>query len=206
MTILTRTARLGRNAAPLALSAMLAACSLSSLIGGGGKAPPVLYTLTSTAPAPAVAAEQARAGDAVTVQVPIVQTELATIRVPVQVTPTQVQYVTDLQWVDTPDQLFQSLLAETIRRTTGRVVLDPDQTALDPGLVLTGTLHDFGYDAQRGMVVVRYDAALATGGGDSVRSRSFTAEVPADGTAATVAPALNQAANQVAAQVANWIG
>ena len=41
---------------------------------------------------------------------------------------------TDLQLVDTPDRLFQSLLAETVRRTTNRVVLDPSQTALDPGL------------------------------------------------------------------------
>jgi cholesterol transport system auxiliary component len=30
--------------------------------------------------------------------------------------------------------------------------------------------------------------------------------VPADGTAASVGPALNDAANQVAGQVAQWIG
>ena len=31
----------------------------------------------------------------------------ASIRVPVQVSPTQVEYVKDMQWVDTPDRLFQ---------------------------------------------------------------------------------------------------
>ncbi len=50
--------------------------------------------------------------------------------------PTDVQYVTNLQWVDTPDKLFQNLVEETVRRTTNRVVLDPNQTGVDPGIVL----------------------------------------------------------------------
>jgi cholesterol transport system auxiliary component len=124
----------------------------------------------------------------------------------VEIAPAQVQYVQDLQWVDTPDKLFQILVEETIRRTTGRVVLDPSQSALDPGLVVTGELNRFGYEAQQGMVIVQYDASLATQGGTHVETRRFEASLPADGTAATVAPALNQAANQVATQVAQWIG
>ena len=55
-----------------------------------------------------------------------------------------------------------------------------------------------------GQVVVQYDAAMSTQNG--VDSRRFTATVPADGTAATVPNALNDAANQVATQVAQWIG
>ena len=55
-------------------------------------------------------------------------------------------------------------------------------------------------------VLVRYDAALSTAGGTQVQTRRFEARVPADGTAATVAPGLNQAANQVALEVARWIG
>ena len=47
---------------------------------------------------------------------------------------------------------------------------------------------------------------LSTEGGTRVETRRFTATVPADGTSATVAPALNQAANQVATEVAAWIG
>jgi cholesterol transport system auxiliary component len=114
--------------------------------------------------------------------------------------------VQDLQWVDTPNRLFQLLLEETIRRTTSRVVLDPNQSALDPGLVVTGELQRFGYEAATGMVIVQYDASLATQGGTHVQTRRFEAALPADGTAATVAPALNQAANQVAVEVARWIG
>ena len=197
--------RFTRFAASLVLAASLAGCSLGGLLGGGGKPPAVLFTLTSNAP-PAAPARSAAVGKTVTIETPIVPHELRTTRVPVQLAPTQVQYVANLQWVDTPDRLFQSLLEETVRRTTNRVVLDPSQSILDPGLVVTGELNRFGYDSQQGTVVVQYDASLATQGGTHVETRRFEASLPADGTAATVAPALNDAANQVAQQVASWIG
>jgi cholesterol transport system auxiliary component len=189
-----------RLTSTVALAASLAACSLGGLLGGGAKAPAVLYTLTSSAP-PAAPVRSAAVGQAVTIATPAVPKE-----VPVDVGPTQLQYIAGLQWVDTPDRLFQDLLEETVRRTTSRVVLDPSQSALDPGLVVTGELNRFGYDAQQGAVVVQYDASLATQGGTHVETRRFEATAPADGTAATVAPALNQAANQVAQQAAQWIG
>jgi cholesterol transport system auxiliary component len=189
----------------LVLGGSLAGCSIGSLLGGGGKGPAVLYTLTPEAP-PAAPARSAAAGETVTIRTPVVPKELRTVRVPVRLGPTQVQYVTDLQWVDTPDALFQSLVEETIRRTTNRVVLDPKQSALNPGLVVTGQLDRFGYDAQARAVIVQYDASLATQGGTHVETRRFEASVASDGTAATVAPALNRAANQVATQVAQWIG
>ncbi len=71
---------------------------------------------------------------------------------------------------------------------------------------LSGTLTRFGYDTATGAVVVRYDGTLASVGGTRVATRRFEASVPADGTAASVGPALNAAANQVAAQVASWVG
>ncbi len=197
--------RLIRFTAPVALAASLGACSLGGMLGGGGKGPAVLYTLTSSAP-PAAPTRSAAVGETVTIRTPAIPKELRTNRVPVDVGPTQVQYVTNLQWIDTPDRLFQDLIEETVRRTTARVVLDPSQSALDPGLVVTGELNRFGYDAQQGTVVVQYDASLATQNGTHVETRRFEASVPADGTAATVAPALNEAANQVAQQVAQWIG
>ena len=92
-----------------------------------------------------------------------------------------------------------------MRRTTNRVVLDPNQTGLDPGVVLHGELERFGYDAQAGQVVVAYNGSLATVDG-AVQTRRFVATAPADGTGATVGPALNRAANQVAREVAQWIG
>lgn len=193
-------------AAPVALALSVSACSLSGLLGGGSKAPPTLLTLTPVAPPTGAYVRAAAPAQAVTINAPVISKALRTVRVPVQVSPTDIAYVQDLQWVDTPDLMFRELLAETVRRSTGRVVLDPAQTALDPGLLVSGELQRFGYDAQTGNVIVRYDASLATAGGTRVETRRFEASAPADGTAATVGPALNQAANQVAADFASWIG
>jgi cholesterol transport system auxiliary component len=190
----------------IALAMTLTGCSLGGLLGGGGKGPATLVTLTPEAPQPAQIARAAGAGQAVTIATPVVSKELAAVRVPVQVTPTDVQYVAKLQLVDMPANLFADLLAETVRRTTNRVVLDPGQTSLDPGLLVSGALQRFGYDAARGEVVVTYDASLSTAGGNRVETRRFTATAPADGTAPSVGPALNRAANQVAMDVARWIG
>jgi cholesterol transport system auxiliary component len=54
--------------------------------------------------------------------------------------------------------------------------------------------------------VAVFDAALARGE-DKVETRRFEARVPVgSATPGAVAPALNQAANQIAADVAKWIG
>jgi cholesterol transport system auxiliary component len=193
-----------RAAVPLALGLAVGGCSVSSLLGGGGKPPATLQTLTPETPDPGPATRAVSAGQAVTIGTPAIPKELRTTRVPVQVTPTDIQYVTDLQWVDTPDRLFQDLVAETVRRTTNRVVLDTHQTALDPGLLVSGELQRFGYDSSSGQVVVVYDALLSSG--SQVQSRRFTASAPADGSGSSVGPALNRAANQVAQEIAQWIG
>ena len=187
---------------------LLVAMGMISLTAcfGGKKLPPTLLTLTSSALAPASISRIAAPGEAITIDVPVVPKELASTRVPALVGPTAVAYIKDLLWVDAPDKLFQDLLQETTLRTTSRVVLDPRQASLDPGVSLSGTLTRFGYDTATGAVVVRYDGALASAGGTRVATRRFEASVPADGTAATVGPALNAAANQVATEVARWVG
>ena len=184
----------------LAASLALSACF------GGKKVPPTLLTLTSLAPPPASVVRSADAGQAVTVDTPVIPEAIDTTRVPALVGPTAIAYIQDLQWVETPDKLFQRLVSETILRTTNRVVLDPRQSSLDPGLHLTGSLPRFGYDANAHAVVVQYDGALSTVGGTRVETRRFEASVPADGTARTVGPALNAAANRVAMDVAGWVG
>jgi cholesterol transport system auxiliary component len=191
-------------ALPAALALTLGACSIGSMLGGG-KTPATLLTLTPQAALQGEATRSASAGEAVTIAVPIIAKELRTTRVPAQVNHTAVAYIEDLQWVDTPDRLFQGLLAETVRRTTGRVVLDPRQSGLDPGITVSGQLHRFGYDAAEQAVIVRFDGALSTAGGTRVETRRFEARVPAAGDAASVGPALNQAANQVAMEAASWI-
>jgi cholesterol transport system auxiliary component len=196
--------RLFLKTSAIALAAVLTGCA--GLLGGGGKPPATLVTLSPEAADPGQIVRSAAAGQAVTVAVPSAPRELSTVRVPVQLTPSDVQYVANLQLADTPARLFAGLVAETVRRTTNRVVLDPAQGALDPGLVVSGQLERFGYDASTGQVVVTYDGTLSVPGANRVESRRFTATASADGTGPSVGPALNNAANQVATQVAAWIG
>ena len=198
--------RMLRMVAPAAMALAVCGCSISGLLGGGGKAPATLLTITPEAPATGEFTRAAAAGQAVTVNPPVIGKELRTIRIPVQLTPTDVQYVTDAQWVDTPDRLFANLLSETIRRRTNRVVLDPNLTGLDPGLIVAGQLQSFGFDASSGQAVVRFDGTLSTAGGTRVETRRFEATAPSDGTAASIGPALNRAANEVSYKVADWIG
>ena len=196
--------RMLRVSASVALALSLTAC-MGGLLGGGGKAPPWLLTLTPQAPAPESIARTAGPGESVTIDIPVIPKEVRTTRVPVHEGPIAIAYVKDLTWVDIPDRLFQDLLSETVTRMTNRVVLDPNQSTLDPGITISGNLTRFGYDAQEGMVVVRYDAAMSRAGGTAVATRRFEAREPADGTASTVAPAINSAANRVAMDVAQWV-
>ncbi|MEO8175839.1 MAG: ABC-type transport auxiliary lipoprotein family protein [Sphingomicrobium sp.] len=190
---------------PAALAIALGACSIGGMLGGG-KAPPTLLALMPEVALPSDTTRVSSAGDAVTIAVPVVSKELRSIRVPVQVSQTEVAYVKDLQWIDTPDKLFKDLLAETVRRTTGRVVLDPKQSTLDPGIEVSGQLHRFGYDAAEQAVIVRFDGALSTAGGTRVETRRFETHVPSSDDAASVGRALSRAANQVALEAASWIG
>lgn len=193
-----------RVAAPVALAMVLISCA--GLVGGGGKTPAWLLTLTPQTSAPESIVRTAGPGEAVTIEVPVIPKEIRTTRVPVHSGQIAIAYVKDLTWADTPDRLFQDLLSETVLRTTNRVVLDPRQSSLDSGMTISGNLSRFGYDAQDGMVVVRYDAAMLRPGATQVVTRRFEAREPADGTAETVAPAINAAANRVAIDVAQWVG
>lgn len=185
-------------------AATAAALALSGCFGGG--APAELLTLQPAQLRQAQAPRTAGQGDAITVAEPTVPQELRTTRIPVRTTPTTVQYLKDAQWVEAPAKLFARLIGETISATTGRVVLDPSQYTHDPGTRLTGQLQAFGLDAQRMEVVVVYDAAMARGQ-DAITTNRFEARIPvAAADVASVGPALNEAANRVATEVATWVG
>jgi cholesterol transport system auxiliary component len=189
------------------LAACLGALALSGCISlGNEKPPPVLLTLTPAATVAANTERTAAAGTAITVVVPTVPQALQTLRVPVQASPTTIAYIVNAQWIEQPNKLFQHLLSETIAARTGRVVLDPHQTTLDPGIRLTGTLQSFGLDAASGQATVVYDAELSRDNGATVDTKRFSAQVPATARPQAVATALNAAANQVAAAVADWVG
>lgn len=186
---------------PLAGAFVLGGC-----FSFGAKPPPQLMTLRPAATLPAATDRSVSSSQAVTVITPSVPQELATLRVPVRTGATSLAYLKDAQWVEMPASLFARLLSETIGATTGRVVLDARQFTFDPGLRLTGQLKEFGVNADTHEVVIVYDAALSRAAGQ-VETHRFEARAPVAAIdEASVASALNQAANQVATDVAGWIG
>jgi cholesterol transport system auxiliary component len=185
--------------------ALAAALALSGCLSFGAKPPPTLMRLTADAQ-PAASSRTAAAAEAITVVPPSAPGELRTPRVPVRTGGTAVSYLKNAQWVEMPNTLFARLVSETIAARTGRVVLDPKQFTFDPGQRLTGTLQSFGLDADRMEAVLIFDAALARGA-NAVETRRFEAHVPVPALDAASAPeALNRAANQVAGELAAWVG
>lgn len=180
--------------------------ALSGCISFGAEPPPSLLTLDAATPVPVGRTANAQPGTTITVAVPAVPQALVVQRVPVRASDTSIAYVKDAQWVEPPAQLFARLVSDTITARTNWVVLGTEQTRVDPGTVLTGELRHFGVDAGTQEAVVTYDAALLRDSGNAVEKRRFEARVPVGQIAAgPVGVALNQAANQVAAEVADWI-
>ena len=187
--------------------ALSAAVLLPGCVSFGGKPPQQLLTLDAAQKVPAGAARVAGSGRTLIVADPEAPKMIDNVRVPVQVGPTSVAYVTKVQWADTPRHLFRRLLAETISATTDRVVLDSGQFSGDGGQRLDGEIVAFGLDAPGNQAVVTFDAVLATPEGVAIARQRFTASQPVGAKidAATIGAPLNAAANKVAADVAAWV-
>jgi cholesterol transport system auxiliary component len=194
--------------APLKTALALAALiPLSACISFGAKPPPSLLTLTSVAALPAGQTQSSATSATITIAVPAVGGALATQRVPVAQNETAIAYVKDALWVEPPARLFARLLSDTVAAKTGRVVLSNAQSFADPGARLTGELRQFGVDAGGSKAVVVFDGSLVRSDGRVFEKRRFMATAPLPRVdAANVGIALNQAANQVAGEVADWVG
>ena len=189
---------------PLLLVAML---PLAGCISFGAKPPPTLLTLTSQSAVAVGQNQDSATAKSITIQVPVVPQSLATARVPVQATPTSIAYVTDAQWAEPPARLFARLVSDTVAARTGRVVLSTVQSVGDPSAQLGGELRSFGLDATTREAVVTFDAALTRAGKQSVEKHRFEARVPVAAIdAPSAAAGINQAANRVATELADWIG
>ncbi|MAO94871.1 MAG: ABC transporter [Citromicrobium sp.] len=190
----------------LRLPVLLAApLLLAGCISFGEDPPPALLTLPPEAPVSSGSGVTAEATSALTVMRPQVPGSLGVTRVPVQVDASTIAYLKDAVWVDRPAKLFQQLLVTTIRQRTGRLVLDDVESRSGTDVTLRGTLRDFGYDARTNSAVVTYEAIRESNG--RLETRRFTASVPnVAAQAAPVGAALNEAANQVAIDVAAWVG
>lgn len=173
---------------------------------GGGKAPPTLFTLTPAASLPAGETVSGSAETALVVIEPEADRAIAVQRVAVTVDASNVAYIKNALWAERPSKLFQHLLAETLRAKGGRLVFEDGEGSAAGRARLAGRLLAFGYDAQTGAAVVRFDA-LREGAGGMIMTRRFEASVPVGkADPRRVAPALNKAANTVAVQVADWVG
>ncbi len=185
---------------------LLPALALAGCVSFGPKPPPELLRLAPAQSAPAGQDMPLTAGQSVTVLVPIAPAEIANTRVPVRSGTAQLAYLKGAQWADVPTRLFRDLLAETIRMRTGRPTLDARDYHLAPGMRLSGRLQAFGLNAGSMQVDVVYDATLQREG-NRIETRRFEGHAPAASMGeVAVAQALNSAANDVAAQVADWVG
>jgi cholesterol transport system auxiliary component len=183
---------------------LLAVLLLGGCLSFGPKTPPTLFDLTAENPAPAGAGQSGSLASALVVEVPEAPLELNVTRVAVQIDPSNVAYVKKAGWVERPARLFQRLLAETIRARGSRVVLE-SEAGSGNSEVLSGRLIAMGYDAATSSAVVRFDA-IRTGGGQIQTRRFEGVQSGVDDDPEVLGPALNRAANDVARQVAEWVG
>lgn len=183
------------------------AAPLAGCISFGAKPPPSLLSLTSAVSVPAGQTQSSATSPTITILVPGAAQAIAGTRVPVQASETSIAYVTNAQWVEPPNRMFVRLLIDTVPARTGRIVLSSAQSFSDPGAVLSGELRNFGVDAATNQAVVTFDGSLIRTSGKVVEKRRFEARVPVTAIAAApVGQALNTAANQVAAEIADWVG
>jgi len=189
-----------------AMGVAAAVLALAGCVSLGGKPPEQLLNLTAASTAPAGASASGTSATALTVLDIQAPQELDVTRVPVRVTGSTLAYLKDAQWVEKPTRLFKRLLSDTIRAKGNRLVVSGTDLDSAAATKLTGTLSAMDFDAAQGAVVVRFDAVLLT------RERQIQAkrfESVVSGVAADpvqVGDAFNRAANEVAAQVADWVG
>ena len=184
----------------------LLALSLGACVSFGAKAPPSMLVLTSTSSVTNGTVRSAAANEALVVLMPQSPRKLETNRLPVQIDDSSIAYLKDAVWADKPARLMQSLLMETIASKSGRLVLNEVDTGGKGQQFLSGSLLEFGVDAASMEAVVVYDAVKLVRG-QVVEKRRFEAKKSVTVMeAAPVGAALNDAANDVAGQIADWVG
>lgn len=208
----TRTTRSGRAVAArlLPVRAGLLATGVSLVLAGcvslAPKAPDTLIRLTPEHTTPAGSAVKGKLADAIVVEDPESDRSLDALRVPVRVNASSLAYLKGAGWVEKPTRLFRGLLAETIRAETGEMVLEGGDYEVKGKTFLGGRLLEMGYDAPTRSVVVRFDAVRSQRGSDVLERKRFESVVPnIQPEPEAVGPALNQAANAVAQEVAAWV-
>lgn len=196
---------------PLKSASAAAVMSVALLVSGciriGAEPPEQLLSLRTNASPQGGQTFDAAAEQSIAVMPPLTPRAFDNARVAVRADATSFAYVKGAVWADTPRRMFGALLADTIAAQTGRLVVNPAQFSRPSNMQLTGALVDFSIDARAMQAVVTYDATLVSATDPVVKRRRFTATAPVTRIdASSVAAPLSAAANDVARQVADWIG
>ena len=187
-------------------AAAAAARALTGCMSLGKEPPDQLLNLTAASPAPAGTAASGNVDAALAILDLQAPQKLNVTRVPVVMDGSSLAYLKDAEWVEKPADLFGRLLADTLRAKGNRLVVSGTDLEYAAATKLSGTLAAMEYDASRGAAVVRFDAVLQTGD-SQILTRRFESEVTGvSAEARPVGEALNRAANDVAGQVAEWVG
>lgn len=195
-----------RNRLAHGLLVAVAALSISGCVSLGTKPPKELLRLTPEQSAPVGATATGQLTDAIVVLDPESDRGLDVLRVPVTVDSSSLAYLKDALWVEKPTRQFRSLLAETLRARTGQLVVEGGDFEVTGKTMIGGRLLQMGYDARRSAVVVRFDAVRSERGTGPLETKRFEAVVNGvEAKAKPVGAAINQAANDVARQVADWV-
>lgn len=180
--------------------------ALGACVSFGGKAPASMLVLTADNVVAAGTARTATAADALVIQIPQVPRKLDTNRVPVQIDASSIAYLKDAFWADKPARLMQMLVAETVSAKSGNLVLNEVDAGGKAVRYISGSLLEFGIDAETNEAVVIYDVVKIIRG-STTEKRRFEARRPVTAIApAPAGAALNAAANDVAGQIADWAG
>ena len=194
------SARMTRTfAASLVLLAALGGC-----VSIGAKPPGTLLSLTPEAEPAAGASSSGTLADATVVLEPAAAAPVSVLRIPVQINAANVAYIKGTQWVERPSRAFQHLIAETLRARAKGLVVEADRNT--SGTRIGGRLLAMGYDVPTRAAVVRFDAMKWLPDG-KIETRRFESTVSGvDPEPDQIGPALNQAANKVAGEIADWVG
>ncbi len=185
------------------LAAFLA-LALGGCVSFGPKAPKILMAMTTSAAVPVGSVRQASADNTLLILTPTASAAVSTVRIPVY-DGTAISYVADGAWNEPPVRALQRLLSETVTARTAKIVLDPRQFGANPAMRLSGQLQRFGIDPVAMQAVITFDAQLSREAG-RVETRRFEAKAPLGAIDAPQSgTALNRAANDLAAQVADWV-
>ena len=191
----------GPRVCALSLIVALGAC-----VSFGGKAPASMLVLTADNVVAAGTARTASVADALVIQIPQVPPKLDTNRVPVQIDASNIAYLKEAFWADKPARLMQMLVAETVSAKSGNLVLNEVDAGGKAVRYISGSLLEFGIDAETSEAVVVYDVVKIIRG-SATEKRRFEARRPVTAIApAPAGAALNAAANDVAGQIADWAG